>query len=257
MTVFENQTALASHIEQAHQIVALTGAGLSTAAGIPDFRGPNGLYVTRQYDPEMTFDLQGFRRDPSYFYRFAADLAALLSHIRPTFAHRFLARLEETGKLSALVTQNIDMLHQAAGSRSVIELHGGFDSSTCQGCGMHLSDLDVTWWLSAMAAQPDSGVPLCSSCNGILKPDIVFYGEMVNRYEEAEWAVKSCDLLLVLGTSLTVAPAAYLPDVTRAPVIVISQGEVDLSPAQNHHVVNTDLDEFCRVMADFLEFGDV
>ncbi len=257
MTAFGNQAELASLINQAKQIVALTGAGLSTAAGIPDFRGPNGLYVTRQYDPEMTFDLRGFQSEPAYFYRFAADFATMLSRIRPTFAHTFLARLEAAGKLSAVVTQNIDMLHQVAGSRNVIELHGGFDTATCQSCGRQLCDLDVAWWRSAMTAQPETGVPLCPSCNGILKPDIIFYGEMVDRYGEAERAVKDCDLLLVLGTSLTVAPAAYLPSATQAPVIVVSQGEVELSPARHHHVVDADLDEFCRVIANALEFGDV
>jgi NAD-dependent deacetylase len=246
MTAIENQAELAALIEHSENIVALTGAGLSTTAGIPDFRGPQGLYVTRRYDPEKVFDIRGFMRDPRHFYRFAADFAELLARIEPTFAHTFLARMEEAGKLSAVITQNIDMLHQVAGSRNVIDLHGSFVSATCCDCGKQLAGLDVAWWQSAMAAQPETGVPLCPSCRGVLKPDIVFYGEMVGRYADAEQAVMGCDLLLVLGSSLTVAPAAYLPDVTDAPVIAVAQGEVELAPARHRHIVNADLDEFCR-----------
>jgi len=255
MPALKDQTELASLIKRASHIVALTGAGLSTAAGIPDFRGPDGLYATGRYDPELTFDILGFRSDPRHFYRFAGDFAELLAGIQPTFAHSFLAGLEAAGKLSAVVTQNIDMLHQAAGSRKVIDLHGSFVSATCTVCGEQLTGLDVSWWQTAIAQDADTGVARCRSCRGVLKPDIVFYGELVDRYAAAEAAVRGCDLLLVLGTSLTVFPAAGLPDVTGAPVIAVAQGEVELAPAPHHHVVNADLDTFCRVMADCLGIG--
>ena len=252
MTAIKNLDEIASLIEQAVNIVALTGAGLSTAAGIPDFRGPQGLYVTRRYDPEKTFDIRWFKRDPKHFYQFASDFSELIARIHPTFAHIFLARLEGAGKLSAVVSQNIDMLHQTAGSSNVIELHGSFISATCCNCSKNYSPLDVTWWQKAIAANPSTQVALCPSCGGVIKPDIVFYGEQVNRYPEAEEAVKGCDLLLVLGTSLTVYPAALLPDVTTAPVVAVSNGDVALSPAKHHHTVNADLDEFCRNIAEHL-----
>jgi NAD-dependent deacetylase len=236
-------------IDNARNIVALTGAGLSTAAGIPDFRGPRGLYVTRRYDPEKTFEISWFQREPRYFYHFAADFTDLLSRISPTFAHTFLARLETSGRLAAVVTQNIDMLHQAAGNRNVIELHGSISSATCVECAGNYAPLSVTWWRKAIAESPCAPVVLCPACHGVLKPDIVFYGELVQRFEAAQEAVVNCDLLLVLGTSLTVYPAALLPDMTDAPVIVVSQGEISLSPARNHHVVRSDLDDFCRAIA--------
>lgn len=237
---------LAILLGQADNIVALTGAGLSTAAGIPDFRGPQGLYATQRYDPEMTFDIRGFEQDPRYFYQFAADFLEMLEGIRPTFAHSFLARLETAGRLSAVVTQNIDMLHQAAGSREVIELHGSFTSATCRGCGDNFADLDLPWWRQVLQIDPASEVAACPGCGGLLKPDIVFYGEMVDSYAGAEAAVRTCDLLLVLGTSLTVYPAALLPEITSAPVIVVNQGETEFLPSGDRHVVNADLDEFCR-----------
>lgn len=241
-----SQTEILSLFEQAENIVALTGAGLSTSAGIPDFRGPQGLYVTRRYDPEKTFDIRWFKREPKYFYQFASDFADLLSSINPTFAHDFLAHLEEVGKLSAVVSQNIDMLHQSAGSRNVIELHGSFSSATCCDCRKSYSRLDVTWWKKMIAANPTTLVVLCPSCSGVIRPDIVFYGEQVHKYEEAEEVVKKCDLLLVLGTSLTVYPAAQLPEATTAPVVAVSNGEISLLPAKQHHIINADLDEFCR-----------
>lgn len=246
MSAPENLSELAGLIDRAENIVALTGAGLSTAAGIPDFRGPQGLYATRRYDPEMTFDISGFERDPTYFYRFAADFLDLLERIRPTYAHAWLARLEQAGRLSAVVTQNIDMLHQAAGNRSVIELHGSFFSATCRGCTRNFAELDPAWWRQVMAAGSESEVASCPSCQGLLKPDIVFYGELVDRFAEAEAAVRSCDLLLVFGTSLTVYPAALLPELAAGPVIVVNQGETEFPAGRNRHVVNADLDDFCR-----------
>jgi NAD-dependent deacetylase len=247
-------TEIAHLVADARSIVALTGAGMSTAAGIPDFRGPQGLYVTRQYNPEKTFELRWFKRNPKHFYCFAADFVETLSRIRPTFAHTFLARLEAAGELSAVITQNIDMLHQVAGNHNVIELHGSPSTATCLSCGKSIGPLDVTWWQQAIAASPHSPVVLCQGCGGVLKPDIVFYGEQVHRYAEAEAAIKECDLLLVLGTSLTVYPAALLPDATGAPVVAISQGEVALAPAKHHYVVDADLDAFCREMEELLSF---
>ena len=127
--------AVAGLIRQAGRIAVLTGAGISTTAGIPDFRGPRGLYVTRQYDPEKTFDITYFDRDPSYFFAFARDFVQLVERVQPTFTHRFLAAMEEGGKLDAVITQNIDGLHQKAGSKRVIEVHGSVRHGHCRKCG--------------------------------------------------------------------------------------------------------------------------
>ena len=249
MAAIEQIEKLAPLIRQANRIVALTGAGLSTAAGIPDFRGPQGLYVTRRYDPEKTFEIDWFLRRPEYFYEFAADFVALLAHVRPTFSHYFLAAMENAGKLTGLITQNIDMLHQTAGNRQIIEIHGSPTSATCCACGEQLSNLDVVWWQQAITSAPDSTVVRCDFCEGLLKPDIVFYGEPVRRFAAAEAAVAQCDLLLIMGTSLTVYPAALLPEATGAPIIAVSQGDIALDPAPHHYSINADLDDFCRAMA--------
>ena len=121
----------AEWIRNARRIVALTGAGISTAAGIPDFRGANGLYTTIEVDPDLVFEINCFRRDPGYFYRFAHGWMEKIRTIQPTFTHRFLSSLEKENRLSGIVTQNIDGLHQKAGSVQVTELHGSFESGVC------------------------------------------------------------------------------------------------------------------------------
>ena len=133
--------ACAELIRKARSVVALTGAGISTAAGIPDFRGPKGLYVTRRYDPEKVFEIDWFHRQPRYFYEFSRDFVATVKDIQPTFTHRFLAELEANGRLTGVVTQNIDILHQLAGSHTVLELHGSYRSATCTDCGKHYEEL--------------------------------------------------------------------------------------------------------------------
>jgi NAD-dependent deacetylase len=239
-------------IRQAGFTVALTGAGLSTAAGIPDFRGPRGLYVTRRYDPEKVFEIGWFRREPRYFYEFSKDFISVVKDIRPTFTHRFLAGLERQGRLSGIVTQNIDLLHQLAGSRKIIELHGSYRSAACSSCGRRFENLTSAWWEEAMASSPTPPVVRCPACRGVLKPDIVFFGEMVNGFAEAERMVTRCDLLLVLGSSLQVSPASFLPHQTRATTLVVNQGEVMLPPAPNRYFADGDLDGYFREVAECL-----
>lgn len=242
----------AEMIRHAGSVVALTGAGISTTAGIPDFRGPQGLYVTRRYDPEKTFDIDWFRRAPYYFYEFSRDFVGAVKAVRPTFTHRFLAGLEGKGNLSGIITQNIDMLHQMAGSRAVTELHGSYRSATCTACGKEYGELTYDWWDREMAASPTPPIALCPACDGVLKPDIVFFGEMVAGYEEAERMISQCDLLLVLGSSLQVAPASFLPWCTQATTIVVNRGEVSLSQAPNRYFVEGDLDFYFRAVAEHL-----
>lgn len=248
---------LARLLRRARSAVALTGAGLSTAAGIPDFRGPRGLYVTRRYDPEKVFEIGWFRRAPEYFYEFSRDFAGMLQTVRPTFTHRFLAALEKEGRLAAVVTQNIDLLHRQAGSRRLVELHGSYGSALCTGCDLRHEGLDAAWWLQAMASSPSPPVASCPACTGILKPDIVFFGEAVHDFELAESLVADCDLLLVLGSSLRVTPASLLPHVTTAPTVVVNCGAVALAPAPQRYFVDGKLDDYFRTVATGLGLTDV
>jgi NAD-dependent deacetylase len=213
-----NAQKLAELIRKSHHIVALTGAGISTAAGLPDFRGPNGIYVTHQYDPEKTFDIDWFDTDPHYFFEFARDFLSTIDHIHPTQAHVFLAELEQQGLLRSVITQNIDGLHQKAGSKNVIEVHGSFQQGHCRKCGHSYSCDELKHKIPAEA------IPHCDRCDSVVKPDIVFYGEAVRRMDEAESEARYADLFLAIGTSLTVYPAAMLPALSGSPVVSINRG---------------------------------
>lgn len=239
-------------IKKSQSTVVLTGAGISTAAGIPDFRGPKGLYVTRRYDPELVFEIHAFHRTPEYFYEFTSDFANMVKNIAPTFTHGFLAGLERAGLLKGIITQNIDILHQMAGNRNVLELHGSYRSATCQSCGRQFDALDYDWWIEAMRNSSRPPVVNCPSCSGLLKPDIVFFGEAVNGYGKAEAMVSGCDLLLVLGSSLNVTPASLLPYCTSAPTLIVNRGNVMLPPGPQRYFVEEDLDVYFRKVADEL-----
>ena len=239
-------------IAQSRAMAVLTGAGVSTAAGIPDFRGPKGLYVTRRYEPEKVFDIDWFDREPHYFYEFSRDFIGMMKETGPTFTHRFLARLEQLGSLSGVITQNIDALHSEAGSGNVIELHGSYRSARCRSCGNHRDDLTYEWWDTAMEMSPDPPTVFCPACNGVVKPDIVFFGEPVHAITEAQRMVMECDLLLVLGSSLQVTPASLLPHCTTRTTIIVNKGPVILSPTPYRHFLEEDLDVFSRAVADCL-----
>lgn len=239
-------------IKTSKSTVVLTGAGISTAAGIPDFRGPKGLYVTRRYDPELVFEIRNFHRSPEYFYEFTSDFASTVRDISPTFTHGFLARLEQAGLLQGVITQNIDILHQLAGSSNVLELHGSYRSATCQSCRTHVGDLNYDWWLAAMRDSTRPPIVHCSACGGLLKPDIVFFGESVNGYDRAEAMVSGSDLLLVLGSSLNVTPASLLPYCAAGATVVVNRGEVMLPPGPQRYFVAEDLDVYFRNVAEFV-----
>jgi NAD-dependent deacetylase len=242
----------AEWIGNSRRIVVLTGAGISTEAGIPDFRGPNGLYTTMKVDPDIVFEIGHFQEEPGYFYRFAREFVETLQTIQPTFTHRFLARLERDGKLSGIVTQNIDGLHRKAGSERVIELHGSFGSAVCVDCGNRRTGLTAEWWIESMTEGALPPVVDCSLCGGTLKPDVVFFGEQVPRMPEAENLVRSADLFLALGTSLTVYPAAALPCQARCPIVVVNLGGAAIDPTRNHLVVDGSLDTFFQSIAKTL-----
>ncbi len=183
---------------------------MSTLSGIPDFRGKNGIYRRGDIDANRLFDIGAFRKDPSYYYTHARGLIYNLEDKRPNIVHMELARLEQKGVVHAVLTQNIDLLHQKAGSKKVLELHGSPSVHRCLSCGKAASFSDIVKQLE------QAQVPLCPRCRGILKPDIVFFGEPLPEatLNKALEEAREADLMLVLGSSLTVYPAASLPEVT-------------------------------------------
>ena len=181
------------------------GAGVSTASGIPDFRSENGLYnqhFSSKYSPEELLSHHLWRQDPEAFYDFYRKMMCA-PEARPNQAHVKLAQLEREGRLDAIVTQNIDGLHQKAGSRNVLELHGSVHRNYCRRCGKLF---DAQYLLRS------SGVPRCDQCGGAVKPDVVLYEEALDQavLQKAVGALRQADLLIVGGTSLTVYPAAGL-----------------------------------------------
>lgn len=187
-------------IEESKNIVFFGGAGVSTASGIPDFRSAHGIFVQNaEMSPEEIVSAPFFYRRTEDFYRFYKE-KMLFPNAVPNAAHRKLAEMEKAGKLRAVITQNIDGLHQAAGSKNVVELHGSALRNYCQRCGR---SFDMKYALQS------KGVPTCS-CGGVIKPDVVLYGESLNErdLDLASRYTAEADLLIVGGTSLAVYPAA-------------------------------------------------
>ncbi len=224
-------------ISSSQRIAALTGAGISTKAGIPDFRGPRGLYVTRQYDPDKVFDIDYFLSDPRPFFQFARDFIGLEETLTPTHTHRFLAKLEAMGKLEGIVTQNIDSLHHKAGSKQVYEMHGSFWQSFCRDCRQEFS---YPLMCKKLLAEE---IPRCS-CGGVIKPDVVFFGENVKFLPESYALAETADLLFVIGTSCVVYPAALLPTLTKGQVVVVNLDKVKISTHNPILEIQGDIDEF-------------
>lgn len=198
--------AAAAVLSGARRGVALTGAGVSTESGLPDFRSPGGLWAT--IDPARVASLSAFRRDPAAFYAFYRTRLSSLAGAVPNAGHRALARLEAEGILRLVVTQNVDGLHQQAGSRDVVEVHGNLRECRCHDCGAVLPIGAMTLPVEAET------IPRCPGCGGLLRPNVVLFEEMLPlaAYERAEAACRESDVLLVVGSSLEVYPAAGLPD---------------------------------------------
>ena len=200
---------LADCIRQAQEIVFFGGAGVSTASGIPDFRSAHGIYAGphgKTYEEMLSHDYMFLHPEPFWdFYR----NVMLYPEARPNAAHRALAAMEKAGKLTAVVTQNIDGLHQAAGSQKVHELHGSVHRNYCLKCGQRFTLAEIL---------PMDTVPHCPHCGGAIRPDVVMYGEPLNDEvtEAALSAIRTCDLLIVGGTSLVVYPAAGMIQYRRA-----------------------------------------
>jgi NAD-dependent deacetylase len=203
---------LATMIRDAGRVVALTGAGISVPSGIPDFRTP-GTGLWANVDPMEVAHIDVFRQDPERFWRFYGDRFQTLAHKQPNAAHHALARLERAGLLDAVITQNIDRLHDRAGTRELIEVHGTIGHSSCPSCGARHPLAEVR----ERCRRDDAGIPRCD-CGRPLKPDVVLFGEMlpVDAIERAQALAASADLLLCIGSSLEVHPVAQLPALTLA-----------------------------------------
>jgi NAD-dependent deacetylase len=196
-------------LKNARHAVVFTGAGISTPSGIPDFQSKNtGLW--QRFDPMEVASIQAFRYHPEKFYGWLRPLLHEIWAAEPNPAHLGLAQLEEAGIVKAVITQNIDNLHQRAGSKNIFEVHGSLRTMSCPRCGESQPSEIFRECLSQ-----DSFMPSCARCGQILKPDIVLYGEMLPAqvWQEAERHCQQADVILVAGSSLTVYPAAALPEI--------------------------------------------
>jgi NAD-dependent deacetylase len=198
--------SIAAAIQSSRHSIAFTGAGISSESGIPTYRGAGGLWNT--YDPNRYANINYFKKDPSYYWSFFRDVRyPMLSTVVPNKAHLALAEMEQMGHMQTVITQNIDGLHQEAGSTSVIELHGSIRIITCTNCAEEYP-MEIVFPILDKEIPP-----LCKECQGVLRPAVIFFGEPLNpevigrAYEEAD----SCDYFLVIGSSLVVYPAADLP----------------------------------------------
>lgn len=210
----EQLECLREIVNGSSNIVFFGGAGVSTESGIPDFRSVDGLYHQKyDYPPETILSHTFYKRRPEEFFRFYKDKLLCL-WAKPNAAHQKLAQWEKEGKLKAVVTQNIDGLHQAAGSRRVLELHGSVLRNYCEGCGKLF---DAEYMLHA------DGVPRCDACGSTIKPDVVLYEEGLNQQilTEAVHYISQADVLIIGGTSLVVYPAAGLIDYYKGKKLVL------------------------------------
>jgi NAD-dependent deacetylase len=236
---------LAGLVREAGSVVALTGAGISVPSGIPDFRSP-GSGLWENVDPMEVAHIDAWRADPERFWHFYGDRFTTLRDKRPNGAHAALVELERRGRLDAVITQNIDMLHRRAGTARLVEVHGTIEHSSCLSCGAQVP-LEET--RERLAADP-AGVPRCD-CGRPLKPDVVLFGEWLpeGALDEAYSLAAGADVLLCIGSSLEVHPVAQLPSATRAgggQVAVITQGE---TPWDSRAAVKLDGDVVAELQA--------
>lgn len=242
MNMNETETKLEEKIENfqkiydnSDSIVFFGGAGVSTESGIPDFRSQDGLYSQQwKYPPETIISRSFFDTNPVEFYRFYRE-KLIIKNIEPNTAHFQLAKMEEKGKLKAVVTQNIDGLHQKAGSRNVFELHGSTLRNFCMDCGAEYG-ID---FIAESENSPDK-LPRCAKCGGLVKPDVVLYEESLdqNVINGAVNAIKNADTLIIGGTSLVVYPAAGLIDYFRGKNIVLINKSATAGDARANLVIH-------------------
>ncbi len=203
----------ANILRQSRHVVVLTGAGISTESGIPDFRSP-GTGLWEKEDPD-DFTIEKFNSDPQSFYRRMLPLLRVINDAAPNDGHKALAEMERRGTVHSIITQNIDNLHQEAGSKNVLEVHGSLKTGTCLSCSTKNSLHDIVFSL-------ESGKELtCPNCDGIVKPDVTLFGEdMPPDFQKAHLEAMRSDCMLVVGSSLQVAPVGFLPRYSKNLLIV-------------------------------------
>jgi NAD-dependent protein deacetylase/lipoamidase len=217
----ENISTVAAWLHHAQHIVAFTGAGISTPSGIPDFRSSeSGMWTN--VDQMKVASIYGFRHNPQAFYDWVRPLTQLTLDARPNPAHLALLNLEQLDKLDAIITQNIDMLHTRAGNKTVYELHGHMREATCINC-FHIYDGMVI----LEKFLEDGKVPHCVECNGVIKPNVILFGEQlpIVELQNAKKVARNSDLMLVIGSSLEVAPASDIPVIAKqngAKIVIVN-----------------------------------
>ena len=240
---------LAELLRIAERAVVLTGAGVSVPSGIPDFRSP-GTGLWANVDPMKVATIDAFRRDPDRFWRFYGERFATLHDRRPNPAHAAIAELERRGLVRAVITQNVDRLHRAAGTRRLIEVHGSIEWSVCQGCGGRVGLDRVLELLGG-----GDGAPECAACCEPLKPDVVLFGELLpSRAIDEAWSLAGeADLMLCVGSSLEVFPVAGLPGLTRdagGRLAIVTQGATAYDDDAEVKLSGDVAEELERVMAE-------
>jgi len=221
----------ASDLAAAKRVVALTGAGISVESGIPPFRGKGGVW--EKYDPMEYAHIDAFMKDPEKVWKvLIKEMKEILDHARPNDAHHGLARIEEMGILKTVITQNIDGLHQMAGNTDVIEFHGSFALQRCMDCHgeCETSQVDL------------AHIPPRCECGGIYRPDCIFFGEMIPPHHllRSKQVASDCDIMLVVGTSAVVQPAAFMPVIAKqagAKVIEINPERTPLSQRTSDYII--------------------
>ena len=252
MAVLEQQVReVAELVAQSQRVVAFTGAGISTPSGIPDFRSPDsGLWD--HADPMTVGSIIGFRQNPQAFFDWVHPLAKMTADSQPNPAHYALAKLEQIGKLTAVITQNIDMLHTRAGNKTVYELHGHMREATCIHCfKVYDGEPIINTFLA------DGQVPHCQSCSGVLKPNVILFGEELpyKILQFAKDSARSADLLLIAGSSLEVYPANELPLLahrTGAKIVIINLQETHIDRIATH-IVRDDVANVLPAIVEQLE----
>lgn len=244
----EAADAFLSALRPSRCSIALTGAGVSTASGIPDFRGAGGLYS--KISPQ-TFDIEFFLSNPADYYKIALEHIHPLADKIPNPTHTLLARLEQENLLTALITQNIDGLHTKAGSQNVIEFHGNVRDFYCMECETPSSRAEVDSRIRS------DGVPKCSRCGGLVRPGIVFFGDLIpfEALQKARKYARQAEVFVVLGSSLEVNPAASLAlDAQRAgaKLIIINRGPTRLDPIADQRY-EVDLTDFADTVLSLLK----
>ena len=193
---------LLARLTAAHSVVAFTGAGMSAESGVPTFRGNQGLW--KKFKPEELANLDAFSKNPTLVWEWYSTRKRIISQVQPNPGHRALVDMEQLVPSLVVVTQNIDNLHRRAGSSTVFELHGNIERNYCLECGARFEDEEIEF---------RDGIPHCRECSGLVRPDVVWFGELLpmDQWEGAELAIRSADVVLTVGTSGVVYPAADLP----------------------------------------------